>query len=269
MKDSWTLPDSVPQHHRYYLLSDREEIDHPDSRDRVRLHYLDRLEQVFAAIRELHPEAAGIRIADLGCAQGNLALRLAEAGYRVWALDHNSAATSYAAAKHERGEIQFLTCNIEQAPLPAACFDVAVLAEVIEHTPQPEHLLEQALRLVRSGGHLVVSTPNGARLAVPLPTLAELRNPALREKLAPQKFGDDHLWKLLPEEAPGLLPREAAELLSQRYCGSTILVNRFTQPLLRLLPLSAVRGLIGACRRTPLLNRKTFNTLCLVFRKTI
>jgi SAM-dependent methyltransferase len=45
-------------------------------------------------------------------------------------------------------------------PLPPACMDVVTMADVIEHLERPHHALHEIRRVVRSGGVLLLSTPN-------------------------------------------------------------------------------------------------------------
>ncbi len=54
-----------------------------------------------------------------------------------------------------------LSCTL---PFPDSEFDVAVLSEVLEHLPYPELTLGEISRILRPGGVLIGSVPNGARL---------------------------------------------------------------------------------------------------------
>ena len=44
-------------------------------------------------------------------------------------------------------------------PFAASVFDTVVCSEVLEHVPQPDVLLGEAWRVLRPGGHLVLTTP--------------------------------------------------------------------------------------------------------------
>jgi 2-polyprenyl-6-hydroxyphenyl methylase/3-demethylubiquinone-9 3-methyltransferase len=266
MKSSWDL-EITSQDQQYYLNGDRYEIDHPVLHNRVRLHYLDRMSAPFRAVRRFFPEPASTKVADLGCAQGNLSLRLAELGYQVTAVEQDPAALSYIRLKQQSGALELKPGNLMNVDLPTNHFEVVILAEVIEHSAWPEKMLLRALELVRPGGYLIVTTPNGARVSVPLQTWTELQTQPKREEIEKRQFGDDHLWKLLPEETKMLLPEKIVELQSVEYCGSTVLINRLTEPVLGLFPLGWIEGAIDVLRRVPLVNRWTFNTLCAAFRK--
>jgi SAM-dependent methyltransferase len=45
-------------------------------------------------------------------------------------------------------------------PYPDASIDAVVLPQILEHCPQPERMLDEASRVLRPGGVLVVSTRN-------------------------------------------------------------------------------------------------------------
>ncbi|MGS2612925.1 class I SAM-dependent methyltransferase [Micromonospora sp. LZ34] len=56
---------------------------------------------------------------------------------------------------------QFHKCDLgEGIPLPDASVDLVHAAEVIEHLYDPDLLVEECARVLRPGGHLVVTTPN-------------------------------------------------------------------------------------------------------------
>lgn len=68
----------------------------------------------------------------------------------------------------DRIVMEFALANIECDPLPFddETFDVVLLCEVLEHfTNDPLRALRQLQRVLRTGGRLVLTTPNIARLA--------------------------------------------------------------------------------------------------------
>ena len=64
-------------------------------------------------------------------------------------------------------DVMFVAANLdmETLPLEAACADVVVSLEVVEHLDHPRALFREAARICRPGGWLVVSTPNQASFA--------------------------------------------------------------------------------------------------------
>jgi methionine biosynthesis protein MetW len=102
------------------------------------------------------------RLLDVGCAAGELGVLLAARGWSVAGVDREPALV---AAARERG-IDARHCDFGQMllPWPDGAFDAVVLAEVIEHVLDTDHVLTEIVRVLRSGGALVVTTPNLASL---------------------------------------------------------------------------------------------------------
>src|ERR1700722_14873516 len=65
-------------------------------------------------------------------------------------------------------------------PYPDEHFDLVVAGEIIEHmTYDPMHLLLESRRVLREGGHILVTTPNVASLASVYKVLAGRNNPQI------------------------------------------------------------------------------------------
>ena len=103
----------------------------------------------------------GRRVLDLGCRYGALTEYYA-AGNDVTGVDIDREALEHAEA---RLGIQALWADLDY-PLAFMdeTFDVVVIGEVLEHIREPHRLIGQAYRVLRPGGRLVGSTPNGFRL---------------------------------------------------------------------------------------------------------
>src|SRR5207249_2766092 len=99
---------------------------------------------------------------DVGCAQGTAALLLAERGYQVLAIDADPECLAYARLRHEFGDCTF-RCVDAMSDLThlGGEFDGIILGEVIEHVPRPGTLLDGCWEQLRSGGTIVITTPNG------------------------------------------------------------------------------------------------------------
>jgi 2-polyprenyl-3-methyl-5-hydroxy-6-metoxy-1,4-benzoquinol methylase len=100
------------------------------------------------------------RVIELGSGEGHLAGVLRKRGHDVVGVELSRAKVDAARALYPG--IPFHACDILQLDLPAASFDTAVLAEVLEHVDDTtgDAMLERAWRLLRPGGRLVVSVPN-------------------------------------------------------------------------------------------------------------
>src|SRR5262249_5882897 len=86
----------------------------------------------------------------------------ADAGWEAHGIETSSIATERARARgmHEAVEGDFL-----RAPYDAGFFDLIVMSELIEHVVSPIQFLQQAARLLRAGGALYLTTPNGTGLS--------------------------------------------------------------------------------------------------------
>jgi 2-polyprenyl-3-methyl-5-hydroxy-6-metoxy-1,4-benzoquinol methylase len=96
-------------------------------------------------------------VLDLGCDDGSLAELVGAAGHRVTGVDAVEHAGVRDRTRH------FVRADLG-AGLPPELrdqkFDAVVLADILEHVPRPEDLLEQLHDLVGPTGRLLVSVPN-------------------------------------------------------------------------------------------------------------
>jgi len=102
------------------------------------------------------------RVLDIGCGYGTLLAVLHELGWEVHGTDMLPLTELMGTQTQERFNISFRPSNIEVADLPYKDdeFDVVIMSEIIEHFHfQPQTSLRRALRVVKPGGFLFVTTP--------------------------------------------------------------------------------------------------------------
>jgi ubiquinone/menaquinone biosynthesis C-methylase UbiE len=101
------------------------------------------------------------RVLDIGCGDGTflerLAARIADPAVSFVGVDYSE----HQLAKAARLPFEFHACDLgEGIPLPDQSVEVVHAAEIIEHLYDPDLLIEECARVLRPGGHLVVTTPN-------------------------------------------------------------------------------------------------------------
>jgi SAM-dependent methyltransferase len=102
----------------------------------------------------------GRRVLDVGCRYGALARSYLE-GNEVVGVDVDREALAEAA----KLGIETHWADADAAlPFPDGSFDVVVAGELLEHIRDPAGLVGEAARVLRPGGRLVASVPNGFRL---------------------------------------------------------------------------------------------------------
>jgi SAM-dependent methyltransferase len=52
-----------------------------------------------------------------------------------------------------------VVCSALELPFPESSFDTVVSTEVLEHVPEPQRALNEMRRVLKPGGHLILSTP--------------------------------------------------------------------------------------------------------------
>ncbi len=112
-------------------------------------------------------ERGPCRVLDLGCSPGHLAMALVRAGFQVDGLDLNALwRVKYAPGWADRLNVRH--ANIEQDSIPASdnSYDLVMFTEVLEHiaVTDPSTILREIRRVLRVGGHLILSTPNVANM---------------------------------------------------------------------------------------------------------
>lgn len=98
-------------------------------------------------------------VADLGCGEGYLAIEAARWARRVVAVDWSAAALREAralAARRGVDNIHWKRGDIEHLPVDTASFDVALLSQALHHAEQPQSAVDEAARILRPGGHVLV-----------------------------------------------------------------------------------------------------------------
>jgi 2-polyprenyl-6-hydroxyphenyl methylase/3-demethylubiquinone-9 3-methyltransferase len=211
--------------------------------------YENRRREALALIAEVLAPPA--RILDIGAAQGNFSLQLAEMGYEVTWNDLRAELAEYVRLKHERGSLQFAVGSAFELKF-AQPFDAVLITEIIEHVAHPDDFLLRVGRLVRPGGYIVMTTPNGGYFRNPLPRFSDCPDPGVYEAMQFKPDADGHIFLLHTDEVSVL-----AERAGLRVDRLEVFTNPLTNghvklaPALKLLPRAAVDWCERATRRLP------------------
>lgn len=204
-------------------------------------------------------------VLDVGCAQGTLALLLAERGKRVVAVDIRQSFLDYAKTRYERGDIEFLAANVFDRP-PLGTFHLVFGNQIIEHLVYPADFLRILASYVRPGGTIVVSTPNHDYFRSRLPSYAALGDPREHEHKQFSAGGGDHFFAYTEEELRHAAREAGLEVVEFVYFETPWISGHFLFRFLHhLVPLALLKlGDRIALRVAP---RKLAHQLCLVARR--
>jgi SAM-dependent methyltransferase len=127
------------------------------------------------ALEELTPVAdrflGGGAVLEVGCGYGRNLVGLAATRARLVVgcdparaeLERAKAERVSPLAEERRGKIALVHQEPFRLPFPDGSFDLVVLWQVLEHVFQPiekQKVLDECVRVLKSGGHLLVETPN-------------------------------------------------------------------------------------------------------------
>jgi SAM-dependent methyltransferase len=107
--------------------------------------------------RELEPRLAGGRFLDVGCATGRLLEVMRGRGWDVEGVEVCRPSAEF--ARRERS-LNVHTLPLEEAGLSPERFAVVHASHLIEHLTDPGRLVEEARRILRPEGALILTTPN-------------------------------------------------------------------------------------------------------------
>jgi SAM-dependent methyltransferase len=100
-------------------------------------------------------------ILDVAAGTGRVAIPLADAGYRVVALDRSEEMLHVLRGKAGTARVLAVEASGASLPFGNRTFDAVLIARVLYLTPEWQHILIEALRVLAAGGHLLHEWANG------------------------------------------------------------------------------------------------------------
>lgn len=205
--------------------------------------YQGRFNKSINAVKKYVPNNS--QIIDIAAAQGNFSLRLAELGYVVTWNDLRAELVDYVKLKHETGNINYLAGNCFELNLQEK-FDAVLITEIIEHVAHPDQFLSNVGKLVKPGGHIILTTPNGEYIRNNLPKFSDCPDTSIFENLQFKPDGDGHIFLLHRHEIKDLV-KKSGLILKELYLFTNPLTNGHikTGSLLPFIPKAIVNFLEG------------------------
>ena len=181
---------------------------------------------------------AGARILDFGCATGDFVLAAYDS-FDIWGLDFSPHAIAFARARAPEIASKLVAGPVDALGVSDGYFDAVTMWDVIEHLDDPVTTLRTAVRKLRPGGLLFVSSPNfGAPIAAAMKSRWAFMTPP--EHIC--FFSRNTLGTLF--RAAGL--REMAWRTRGKWINFGFLVYKAGRVFPELVPQSLIRSLSGS-----------------------
>lgn len=146
---------------------------------REQVHYID-----WERFKNLTKYFKGGTYLDIGCFNSPMPFELTQkfSGSKIMAVDHSP----YVIQKmHERfPEVHYMCGDLFKIGLASKSIDYIVAGEILEHMEEPESLIKECMRMLKSTGYLALSTPANEGSA---------------------GYSDEHLWSFSQEDLSNLL----------------------------------------------------------------
>ena len=97
------------------------------------------------------------RVLDVGCATGSFLAALRDAGWQTEGVEFSAYAADYARQRHG---LEVTTGELADGRFPDGRFDLVIFWDVLEHIRQPRQTLQEAARIAKPGGALLLTLPN-------------------------------------------------------------------------------------------------------------
>jgi 2-polyprenyl-3-methyl-5-hydroxy-6-metoxy-1,4-benzoquinol methylase len=154
-------------------------------------------------------EAAALQpktVLEVAAGDAALSACLATVGCSVAANDLRAENLANAVANFSNSEsIRCLPGNLfELDPAKVGQFDLVIACEIVEHVAHTVEFLQQLKRFLAPGGHILLTTPNGAYFRNKLPTHSQIQDFTAPEKQQFKPDSDGHLFLITPREMENL-----------------------------------------------------------------
>jgi SAM-dependent methyltransferase len=95
------------------------------------------------------------KIIEIGCGKGYILSYLVKKGHNAIGIDNNPAAIEQC-----NKDLNIQEADANSLPFKDDIFDIALSFDVIEHIPETDFHLKEVRRVLKTGGHYLLQTPN-------------------------------------------------------------------------------------------------------------
>lgn len=231
-------------------------------------HYNNRRNIVFELIKKVG--RGNDKILDIGAAQGNFSIPLAEQGYEVSWNDLRPELCDYVKLKLEYGNIHFLPGNILEMDPPSQ-YDIVLALEIIEHVAHPDRFMQKLATFIKPNGYLILTTPNGDYFRNSLPSFCECPNPEVFESQQFKADADGHIFLLKATELHALTQKTHLKIVDFFYYTNCLTNGHLkTWRILPFAPRRIISYLESLSVRLPVrLRRKIHTGMAVLLRKNL
>src|SRR2546421_9546 len=142
------------------------------NQDRINEHYFGDLsdptvqrcrERIHWICKQVHGE----KVLDIGCSQGIVGLILGREGFKCTGVDIEQSSLDFARKQLKkedeivRKRVKFRLADASALPFRDDSFDSVILGEVLEHLTHPDNVLNEAHRVLKQRGRLIITVPYG------------------------------------------------------------------------------------------------------------
>jgi 2-polyprenyl-3-methyl-5-hydroxy-6-metoxy-1,4-benzoquinol methylase len=163
------------------------------------------------------------RVLDVGCAAGFFLYEAQQRGWQVEGLDVSTFAVGYA---RKRFGLAVRQGSFTEVEYPAGAFDLVTLWDVIEHVPDPKAYIEQAARMLRSGGVVALATPDVDSLPARF----------TGKRWMGYKLSEEHIYYFSVRTLTHMLETAGFEVLDTRHVGKYVTLHLFIKRLRMYMP---------------------------------
>ncbi|MCA0454664.1 MAG: methyltransferase domain-containing protein [Chloroflexi bacterium] len=166
------------------------------------------------------------KLLDVGCAAGFFLDEARKQGWNVSGLDVSSFAVGYAA---EHFGLDVRQGSLTELDFTDGSFDAVSMWDVIEHVPDPKAYIQRAAELLRSGGVIVLATPDVGSIPARL----------TGKRWVGYKLSEEHVYYFSIPTLSRMLNEAGFDVLDARHVGKFVTVRLFLDRLGMYSPIIA------------------------------